>query len=145
MLPKTEFYSIITNIINNHILFELLEAYDNLNSDIINKRNDSSHDGKQKIPFSYDRKLFLWASKVNEYLSKFTPSSPIHERNSSEYSKQIHMAKKESLNEMRWIRFNTFAVTRCILCSLFEKTKENVKQHLPNLDKRVMDILSEKS
>lgn len=131
------------NIISNHILFELFEANDSLNSDIKNKRNDSSHDGKQRTPFSCDRKFFLWASKVNESLSKFIPSNPIYERNSSEYSKQINIAKKESLNEIGLIRYNTFAVTRCILCSLSEKIKENIKQRLPNLDKRVMDILSE--
>ena len=68
-------------------------------------------------------------------------SNPIYERNSFEYSNQINLAKEETSKEIGVIRYNTFAITNCIICSLSERLIENVKQLLPDLDKRVMDSL----
>ena len=69
-------------------------------------------------------------------------SNPIYERNSFEYSNQINLAKEETSKEIGVIRYNTFAITKRILCSLSERLIENVKQLLPDLDKRVMDSLT---
>lgn len=69
-------------------------------------------------------------------------SNPIYERNSFEYSNQINLAKEETLKEIGVIRYNTFAITKCILCSLSERIIENVKQLLPDLDKIFMESLA---
>lgn len=130
------------NTINNTALFELFEANRVLNSDIKNRRNNSSHDGKLSIPFLHDIRLYLWASKANETLSKFMPSDPMYERNSHEYSVQVNLAKEKTLEECKIIRYNIFAITKCILCSLSEELIENVKRLLPDLDKRVVESLT---
>ena len=106
------------------------------------KRNDSSHEGKQAIPFSHDIRLYFWTVEANELLSHSMQSNPIYERNSFEYSNQINLAKEETLKEIGVIRYNTFAITKCILCSLSERIIENVKQLLPDLDKIVMESLA---
>lgn len=130
------------DIINNTDLFNLFEVNKVLNSDIKNRRNSSSHDGKISIPFLHDIRLYLWASKANETLSKFMVGNPNYERTSHEYSLQINMAKKKALEECKIIRYNIFAITKCILCSLLETLTENVEQLLPDLNKRVVDFLT---
>ena len=130
------------NTINNPVLFDLFNANEKLNSKIKDKRNDSSHEGKQAIPFSHDIRLYFWAVEANEVLSHSLQSNPIYERNSFEYSNQINLAKEDTSKEIGVIRYNTFAITKCILCSLSERLIENVKQLLPDLDKRVMDSLT---
>lgn len=130
------------NIINNPILFDLFDANEKLNSKIKDKRNGSSHDGKQAIPFSQDRRWYFWAAEANEALSTYNHSYPSYERNSYEYSKQINLAKEETLNEIELIRYNTFSITKCILCSLLERLTEKVKQILPDLDKKVVGTLT---
>lgn len=130
------------NIINNPVLFDIFDANEKLNSKIKDKRNGSSHDGKQAIPFSQDRRWYFWAAEANEALSTYNHSNPSYERNSYEYSKQINLAKEETLNEIELIRYNTFSITKCILCSLSERLTEKVKQILPDLDKKVVDTLT---
>lgn len=130
------------SIINNPFLFDLFDANEKLNSNVKKKRNDSSHDGVLRIPFLHDIRLYFWAVEANEVLSHSIQSNPIYERNSFEYSNQINLAKEETLKDIGVIRYNTFAITKCILCSLSERLIENVKQLLPDLDKRVMDSLA---
>lgn len=130
------------NIIDNPVLFEYFDANEKLNSTIKRRRNASSHDGQQTVPFSSDRRLYFWAVESYEAISNSMPSNSNYERDSYEYSKQIYLAKEESLNEIRYIRNNIFIVTRNILCSLSKKLRENVKQRLPNLDKKVVDSLT---
>lgn len=132
------------SIIDNPFLFDLFEANDKLNSGIKNKRNDSSHEGVLKISSLHEIESNLWTSKANEVLAKFMPSNPNYERNSSEYSAQISLAKKKILEDCTIVRYNIFAITKSILCCQFAKLKYTVEQLLPSVDKRTTEILSQK-
>ena len=130
------------DIINNSSLFDIFNANKELNSDIANKRNASTHDGSLKIPSLCNIKWYLWASNANETLSKFVPKDPKYERDSREYSVQINLAKNEVLYECNIIRYNIFAVTKSFFSCLFEKLRANIKQSFPNIDDRATELLS---
>ncbi len=72
------------------------------------------------------------------------PSNPNYERNSSEYSTQISLAKKKILEDCTIVIYNIFTITKSILCCQFAKLKYTVEQLLPSVDKRTIEILSQK-
>ena len=121
--------------IDNDDLFELIGVFYKLTKKINDQRNSSSHDGKLKIPTLTDISAYLMLCEIKEKHPHLYSQDKSYERNSLQYKSQIINAKDKILNELSVHRYNVFCITKCMLCSLYDKLIYTISTKCPIVHK----------
>ena len=119
------------SVIDNDNLFELISAYRTLTKKINNQRNSSSHEGKLKIPTLKDISAYLMLCEIKEKYQHIYSQDQKYERNSLQYYSQIYHAKDKIIKELSVHRYNVFCITRCMLCTIYDKLLYTISTMCP--------------
>lgn len=117
--------------IDNDMLFELIDAFYKLTKKINDRRNSSSHDGKLKIPALNDIRSYLMLCEVKEKFPLIYSQDKNYERNSLQYYSQIYNSKDKIMKELSVHRYNVFCITRCMLCTMYDKLLYTISTRCP--------------
>ena len=119
------------SVIDNDKLFELISAYKTLTEKINDQRNSSSHEGKLKIPTLKDISAYLMLCEIKEKYQHIYSQDQNYERNSLQYYSQIYHAKDKIIKELSVHRYNVFCITRCMLCTIYDKLLYTISTMCP--------------
>ncbi len=128
--------------IDNDMLFELIDAFYKLTKKINDQRNSSSHDGKLKIPALNDIRSYLLLCKIKEKYPHIYSQDKNYEKNSLQYNSQIYNAKDKIIKEFSVHRYNVFCITRCILCTMYDKLLYTISTRCPIMYKEYEEHIS---
>ena len=129
--------------IDNDMLFELIDAYKTLTTKINDQRNSSSHDGKLKIPTLIDISAYLKLCEIKEKYPHIYTQDKNYERNTSQYNSQIYHAKDKIIKELSVHRYNVFCITRCMLCTMYDKLLYTISTRCPDVFKDYEDQIKD--
>lgn len=132
-------------VINNPLLFDLLNTNHNLLSSITSKRNKSSHEGIIQSAQLADIALYLQMSDLLYSMPQLGLSNKTYSKNSQTYEFKIEKAKLNFVNDLKVIRYNTFAVSKCLLCELSDDFLKIITKKLPRMEKRIKEIIASNS
>lgn len=64
-----------------------------------------------------------------------------YSKNSQVYEFKVEKAKLNFVNDLKVIRYNTFAITKCILCELSDDFLNIIRIKLPNMEGRIKKVI----
>ena len=105
--------------IANPRLFEILDSYYNNFKNIIEVRNKSAHNGKIEH--------LAW-KQISPYMliRQYNTDTVLH----SWIENQLKNGQKKFIDEMKIYRYNSFSLTRCVLCILSNKFIDSINTEI---------------